>query len=279
MIKLNIQRFGHTNQTTHYELPQFIGTDKPQWLTDINQAFSGIDSAIYDADAKGVQANNNIGTMSNLDTDVKSTLVSAINEVNTNADNNATNIGNMSNLTPSANNNLVEAINEVDSHADTNATNIGTMANLETTNKNNLVGAINEILGYFNLNETDIITDNDVTVTGGAMDSGTVKTAINNNGTLAKVYGYFAINKTADNLSISFPTSLRPKTDIVINMGCSFREEGTTNKTYFGDLQIKTTGVVEADWYTPFRGAVVFYGLPFLLFIKDFGDVPTPPAI
>lgn len=32
-----------TNKTTNYELPQFIGTDKPTWLGDINQAMLTID--------------------------------------------------------------------------------------------------------------------------------------------------------------------------------------------------------------------------------------------
>lgn len=37
----------HTNSTTHYNLPQFIGTDTPGWLTDVNSAMSAIDTAIY----------------------------------------------------------------------------------------------------------------------------------------------------------------------------------------------------------------------------------------
>lgn len=43
----------HTNQTEHYGLPQFIGSDKPSWLTDINNAFEAIDSAIYEASQSG----------------------------------------------------------------------------------------------------------------------------------------------------------------------------------------------------------------------------------
>lgn len=36
----------HTNSTANYNLPQFVPTDKPAWLTDINGAFSTIDTAI-----------------------------------------------------------------------------------------------------------------------------------------------------------------------------------------------------------------------------------------
>ena len=37
---------GHTNSTPNYALPQFVTTDKPAWLTDINSAFGVIDTAI-----------------------------------------------------------------------------------------------------------------------------------------------------------------------------------------------------------------------------------------
>ena len=37
---------GHTNSTTNYALPQFLTTDKPAWLTDINNAFLAIDNGM-----------------------------------------------------------------------------------------------------------------------------------------------------------------------------------------------------------------------------------------
>ena len=39
----------HTNSTTYYGLPQFVTTDKPAWLTDVNTAFSAIDTGIHNA--------------------------------------------------------------------------------------------------------------------------------------------------------------------------------------------------------------------------------------
>lgn len=36
----------HSNSTANYNLPQFVGTDTPAWLTDVNGAFEDIDSAI-----------------------------------------------------------------------------------------------------------------------------------------------------------------------------------------------------------------------------------------
>lgn len=53
----------HTNATTNYSLPQFVTTDKPAWLTDINNAYLAIDTAMNNnataaatADGKGDQA-------------------------------------------------------------------------------------------------------------------------------------------------------------------------------------------------------------------------------
>ena len=126
-LKLEIQRFSSTNATTHYNLSQYIGSDKPTYLVDYNGDMSKIDTGIYNADAKGTQANDNIGTMSSLTTTATTDLVSAINEVDAHADTNATNISN--NTTDIA----------------TNTSAIGTLANLTTSAKNNLVSAINEV--------------------------------------------------------------------------------------------------------------------------------------
>ena len=53
----------HTNHTTFYNLPQFIGGDKASWLGDLNPAFETIDANMHaidvvanDADSKAVSA-------------------------------------------------------------------------------------------------------------------------------------------------------------------------------------------------------------------------------
>ena len=48
----------HTNSTTNYALPQFVTTDKPAWLTDINGAFSDLDTAVKAAKDAGDNAQN-----------------------------------------------------------------------------------------------------------------------------------------------------------------------------------------------------------------------------
>lgn len=87
----------HSNSTTNYSLPQFINTDKPAWLTDINGAFADIDTnlktvsdAANAADGKAVAAQSaaaavdtKVGQLGALNTDVKTSIVDAINSVHT----------------------------------------------------------------------------------------------------------------------------------------------------------------------------------------------------
>lgn len=58
---------GHTNSTVNYNLPQFVGSDKPSWLGDVNGAFLAIDTAI--AAAKS-QADSAAGGVAGLQTTV-----------------------------------------------------------------------------------------------------------------------------------------------------------------------------------------------------------------
>lgn len=45
-----------TNETTHYRLPQWIGSDKPTYLVDQNNAYQTIDSEIYNANVTAGEA-------------------------------------------------------------------------------------------------------------------------------------------------------------------------------------------------------------------------------
>ena len=67
-----------TNKTTNYELSQFIGSDKPAWLTDYNADMSKIDTGINSAqgtatgaDTKATANATSIGTLANLTTTAK----------------------------------------------------------------------------------------------------------------------------------------------------------------------------------------------------------------
>lgn len=51
-----------TNSTPNYELPVFLATDKPAWLTDWNGAMQAIDTAIHDAQSTADGAQTTAGT-------------------------------------------------------------------------------------------------------------------------------------------------------------------------------------------------------------------------
>ena len=85
----------YTNKTINYELPQYIGTDKPSYLNDFNYAMSTIDAQMKtnansasSADSNATQAlntansaNGKIGNLQDLETTNKTTVVDAINEI------------------------------------------------------------------------------------------------------------------------------------------------------------------------------------------------------
>lgn len=304
-----------TNKTTHYELSQYVGTDKPTYLTDYNQDMSRIDAGIYGAKSLADVNETAIGDLTNLTTTAKTNLVSAINELDgevatntgnistntTNIDANTTAIGTLSNLTTSAKNNLVSAINEVDANSDSNTTAIGTntsaignLARLTTNVKSDLVSAVNEV--NYNVNNFNLTTFEDITTftvynSGGSVISATVggslQLAKNNDGSLAKIYGSIGIDPIASARKISFQTSLRPTSDININGhvlwintypitgGGGIRGIDYMNYT---TMKIKTDGVVEVEFTYAItsNAGVGLYFTNSLLFIKDFGDSPIP---
>lgn len=88
-----------TNKTTNYNLPQWIGSDKPTFLGDLNNAFSTIDTTMKNNADTAELANGNadtalgnsqnalnkIGNLNNLLTTNKNDLVQAINDAVTTA--------------------------------------------------------------------------------------------------------------------------------------------------------------------------------------------------
>ena len=53
----------HTNSTPNYGLPEFLSSDKPAWMADINVAFSDIDTAMKNNADAASAANTDVGTL------------------------------------------------------------------------------------------------------------------------------------------------------------------------------------------------------------------------
>lgn len=130
-----------TNKTTHYELSQYVSSDKPTYLSDYNGDMLKIDTAINTAkttaDSASTAATNAATAASGAQTTADTAVTNAA-TAQTTANTATNNIGTMANLTTSEKNTLVGAINEVDGD-------IGNLASLDTTAKNSIVAAINEL--------------------------------------------------------------------------------------------------------------------------------------
>lgn len=186
----------HTNQTAHYHLPQYVGTDIINPLTDTNKAYEDIDTALYeqgqniagvvdDIDALKIQNGD-----SALDTTAQ-TLSGAVNELKNGEDAiglrvtaNETNIGTLQTQMSTATGNIttlnttVSGLQtEVASKASATAldnltTKVGT-GNLNTTAQN-CVDAINEVLAE--IPSGDDVSADDVTYNN--TDSGLTATNV-----------------------------------------------------------------------------------------------------
>lgn len=112
-----------TNSTANYELPIFLATDKPAWLTDWNGAMNAIDTAIHSAQSTADGAQTSAGT-----------ALADIATINASL---TTITGNITSLTTTVNGNT-GSINTINSL-------IGN--GQPTTEDKTLIGAINEIYG------------------------------------------------------------------------------------------------------------------------------------
>ena len=146
----------HTNSTANLSLPQFIGTDKPTWLSDVNGAFAAIDS----------YAGSNDAALAITDGKADTAIADASNAVTT-AGNAATTAGNAAATATAANTvagNALTVANGINSK-------VGVLTDLTTTDKSTVVNAINEVNGK---DAGDIAYDN----TGSGLTATNVQAAI-----------------------------------------------------------------------------------------------------
>ena len=245
-----------TNHTTNYNLSQFIGADKPAWLSDYNGDMGKIDAGIHNAqttatgaDGKADANTTKIGTLTNLNTTVKTDLVSAVNEVNTAA-----------------------------GTAQNTANNAGNLANTANTTANNLAE-------QFNLNVIKSDSDMTFTTSAGTWNWHDITVVTNSDNSLAKIYGSFGLNNIAGTGDVTVTitgTGINVPSPIVINA------HGLATSTIYqlqqsGGYAIGSIGItVSNDTITikvPRNSNIgqkqVILGNA-LLFLKDFGDVITP---
>ena len=233
-----------TNKTTNYELSQFVGSDKPAWLTDYNGDMGKIDAGIHTAQSTATGADGK-------------------------ADANATSIGTLANLTTTAKTNLVSAINEVDANADTaqgTADAAGTKAIANETKINNLTS-------YLAIDTFTSYTYDQFSVSGASLTTASTFTvAKNSNGTLGKLYGVLGVSATtagSKNIVLNVDTGLRPSSQITISpCGVALAE---THGLHSASYIINTDGTLTITVYVDAGTSYVML-FPCLYFMQDFGD-------
>lgn len=236
-----------TNKTTNYELSQFLGTDKPAWLSDYNTDMNKIDTQMK-ANADGV-------------TSVSGTAGAT-----------ATALGDITSLATTDKTSAVAAINEVNTKA--------TTAQGTATSANNLAGEAKNtadgIAEYLSLTGRQNLT---VTTTQGVIASGSnIASAYNSDGTLGKVYGNINLEFSgtpSGSVTVTISdTGLRPTENLTINAGVIVDVyTGTFNFSGVDKIVIHTDGTVTI---TVNPSSIItrytFILPPCLYFMKNFGD-------
>ena len=238
-----------TNHTTNYNLSQFIGADKPAWLSDYNGDMGKIDTAIKNAadtasgaDGKADSANTAIGTLASLTTEAKTNLVAAINEVDTNAD---------------------AAQNTANSAAST-ASGAATTAN--------------GIAAYLALTTYADIAANKIAINAGSIGTKTLSYASNAAGTLGKLYGQLQVVKpTSASTTITISDlPFQITSDFSVNGMCTV-QDANNHYIYYPTVNFKTNGTATITMGAGVNGATVNIQLyAVLIFMQNFGDTPEP---
>ena len=268
-----------TNSTSHYNLPQFIGTDKPAWLTDVNGAMSAIDAGIYEAKTKADTADTNAGladTKAGNAQETANTALTNAGTAQTTADGNTTKIGTLASLDTSAKTDLVSAINEVKGGVTTNTSAIA--------EANNAIDYVEGQMQMFNLTDFRTLTltssNNNITV-----GSSTLRSAVNSDGSIGKFYGYVSLdNNTGTNITnVTFTTSdtgLRPTTAITIDGVIGGLYKASSSEIYMNNtaITIGTNGKITFTFGLKPNSYRHITISPCLLFMKDFGDIPVTPV-
>ncbi len=273
-----------TNQTSNYELPLFIGTDKPSWLGDFNGAMNAIDTAI-----KGRA--DDIGSLETRMTATETVANTASSNAST-ALTNASNAATAASSAQSTADSAATAASAAQTTANTGVSNAATAQTTANTANSTAQSALTLAnsnaanIAKFNLTTFADIAYTDITTTYGSINSGSnVSVAKNSDGSLAKIYGNVIVNNpnvgSTTLVKVTIPTSLRPESNFTIkNAGIKRYVNSTSVQTVSSqDITVKTTGDVEIE-FNAFSdtSSITVMLMPCLYWVKDFGDTPTPEA-
>lgn len=272
-----------TNHTTNYNLPQYIGTDKPTYLGDWNSTMGAIDTqmktnadnasgALSAAQTAQTNANTALSTAQGADTKADTALTNA-GTAQTTADN-ASSVASSALSTANSANTAAQAAQSTADSASATATSANTKAEA--------------IASKLNLTTFETISYSNMTITGGGvLESGTVYTAVNGDGSIGKIYGEYTIKPNERIGSVTIPTQLRPKdssgqpTDLTVNGICirNIKISGNVKNIATLSVTIRSNGNVEIPYaYVDSandRCSILLMAC--VLFLQPFNDEPITP--
>lgn len=255
-----------TNKTVNYDLSQYIGTDKPTYLSDYN-------GDMYKIDAQMKQNADDVATAISS----ASTATSTANSANTTAQN-------ALNTAQTANTTAGQANTTAGNAQSTANSALGTATTAQTTANNAL--SLAEKMSFTSFTN---VADANISFSNGAtLNNNSLSIATNSDGSMAKVYGSLTITNTNKNSGkITITSSLRPvddngdPVDLTIN-GVMIRIIGSNlvNKNInMASLVIKGNGNIEID-ILQIDPSVTEQDRYMLiatnLYLKPFSDTPIP---
>ena len=273
MMKLNIQLFGHSNETDNYDLPQFIGTDKPTWLGDFNTAMASIDAGMAEnasgITSLGTRVSSAESAASQASSDV-ATLTSTVSTLSSNVQSATTTANNAQSTATSA----LNTANTADGKADTNATAIATNASAISALDTRVTSAEGDIQ-KFNLTGSEI-TPSRVTGTFTIPANSKIGFATNSDGSIASLYGQLTCTSVTSAGTAKIATSLRPESEMTVYGVCiSATYAGTTafKRLQQVGITIKTNGdiVFPVDMIANNDSCRLIF-INTMIFIKDLGE-------
>lgn len=248
-----------TNKTTNYDLSQYLGTDKPTYLGDYNSDMLKIDTAIKNA------------------SDSASAASTAASAAQTTADGASTAASNAQTSADAANQ-AASSASQAAATAQGTANTANTNAQSALANASVNAQAIAAIQSYLDIKNYVTPTAQISGAISGTLDN-RITVARNDDGTLAKIYGYLGFTKSsaAGNVVITLiGTGLNPDSEFGISPIGILRDPQNTNyNPGYLSCTVKVNGDLEINFGNVAANKTLLAICPACLyFIKNFGDKP-----
>lgn len=237
-----------TNKTTNYDLSQYVGSDKPTYLSDYN-------GDMYKIDAQMKVNADNVATAIASASSATSTANTANSTANTASANASTALSTANTASTTA------------SNAQSTANSALSTATSAQTTANTANGKADAITAKLNLSEITTYGTSDVTCDQGNLSACNLTLAMNSDGSLFKFYG--SLTGSGVNY-VTLSSDLRPEASYTINPA------GIDSESYERSITVDPDGTITL--FLGFSGSRRAVYFPCLYWNSDFNDTPAPAS-